>query len=167
MKELLKRRLKRLDKISPPNLWIIDGGETLLNLAYELSFEYQLDIDIIAIAKEKRDDRVNRSKGSTADIIYTKSKTFQLPPTDKRLQWVQKIRDEAHRFALSYHKDKKIRASMDHSFLRNRGIGVATIKRLLDYFGTFEAIKSASFEEISVVSSKKVAKILKTENVEK
>jgi len=167
MKELLKRRLKRLDKISPPNLWIIDGGETLLNLAYELSFEYQLDIDIIAISKEKREDRVNRSKGSTADIIYTKYKTFQLLPTDKRLQWVQKIRDEAHRFALGYHREKKRKEDIKISLLQKKGIGVATLKKLLNYFGTFEAIKSASFEEISVISSKKVAKILKTENVKK
>jgi len=167
MKELLKKRLDRLDKMSPPDLWIIDGGLTLLNLAHELSFEYGLNINIIAIAKEKTRNRVNRSKGGTADIVYTKYKTFQLPPTDKRLQWVQKIRDEAHRFALNYHKAKKVKEDMEISLLQKKGIKIATLKKLLNYFGTFEAIKLASFEEISVVSSKKVAKILKTENVKK
>jgi len=167
MKELLKKRLDRLSKIPPPNLWIIDGGEALLNLAYELSLEYGLDIDIIAISKERENSRVNRSKGSTADIIWTKSKTFKLLPNDKRLQWVQKIRDEAHRFALESHKRRRLKENMEISLLQKRGIGLATLKKLLNYFGTFEAIKSATFEEISVVSSKKVAKILKTENVEK
>jgi len=167
MKELLKYRLDRLDKIPIPDLWIIDGGESLLNLAYELTSKYGLDIDIIAISKERVDKRVNRSKGSTADIIWTKSKIFKLLPTDKRLQWVQKIRDEAHRFALSFHKKRKVKEDMESSLLQKKGIGAITLKRLLDYFGTFKAIESATFEEICNVAGKRVAKALKTENIKK
>ncbi len=128
MKELLKYRLDRLDKIPIPDLWIIDGGESLLNLAYELISKYGLDIDIIAISKERVDKRVNRSKGSTADVIWTKYKTFKLLPTDKRLQWVQKIRDEAHRFALSVHKKRKVKEDMESSLLQKKGIGGYYIK---------------------------------------
>ncbi|HHC11439.1 MAG TPA: excinuclease ABC subunit C, partial [Campylobacterales bacterium] len=161
MKEMLSRRIENFSQNSPPNLWVIDGGDTLLKLAIRLLDEAGVNLDVIAIAKEKLDSKAHRAKGSAKDIIYTKESVFELKPTDKRLQWVQKLRDEAHRFALSYHQNKKRKEDIKNSLLAKKGIGNATIKKLLSYFGTFEAIKNASFEEISVASSEKIAKILK------
>ncbi|HHB94713.1 MAG TPA: excinuclease ABC subunit C, partial [Campylobacterales bacterium] len=160
-KEMLSRRIENFSQNSPPNLWVIDGGDTLLKLAIKLLDEAGVNLDVIAIAKEKLDAKVYRAKGSAKDIIYTKESVFELKPTDKRIQWVQKLRDEAHRFALSYHQNKKRKEDIKNSLLEKKGIGNATIKKLLSYFGTFEAIKNASFEEISVASSEKIAKILK------
>jgi len=165
MRELLSRRIKSFEKASPPNLWVIDGGDVLLNLALDLLQKVDISLDVIAIAKEKLDSKAYRAKGSARDIIYTKNDVFELYPTDKRLQWVQKLRDEAHRFAIDYHRRKKRKEDKKISLLEKKGIGPATLKKLLNYFGTFEAINSASFEEISVASSKKIAKILKTDNV--
>jgi len=165
MRELLSRRIKSFEKSSPPNLWVIDGGDVLLNLALDLLQKVDISLDVIAIAKEKLDSKAYRAKGSARDIIYTKNDVFELYPTDKRLQWVQKLRDEAHRFAIDYHRRKKRKEDKKISLLEKKGIGPATLKKLLNYFGTFEAINSASFEEISVASSKKIAKILKTDNV--
>jgi excinuclease ABC subunit C len=162
MKEMLSRRIKDFAQNSPPDLWVIDGGDTLLQLALKLIDKAGVNIDIIAIAKEKLDAKAYRAKGRARDIIYTKESVFNLQPTDKRLQWIQRLRDEAHRFALSYHKKRKLKEDSQISLLEKKGIGSATIKKLLDYFGTFKAINSASFEEISVASSQKIAKILKT-----
>jgi excinuclease ABC subunit C len=165
MRELLFRRIDSFTYNSPPDLWVIDGGEVLLNLALNLLKEANISLDVIAIAKEKLDAKAHRAKGSAKDIIYTKNNVFELTPIDKRLQWIQKFRDEAHRFAIAYHRNKKRKEDKKISLLEKKGIGTATVKKLLNYFGTFEAINSASFEEISVASSKKIAKILKTDNV--
>jgi len=162
MKEMLTRRIESFSKNSAPNLWILDGGETLRRLAVKLLKDSNINLDIIAIAKEKLDAKAYRAKGSAKDIIYTKESVFELKTTDKRLQWVQRQRDEAHRFAITYHQNRKRKEDMQSSLLQKKGIGPATVKKLLNYFGTFQAIKNANYQEISVASSEKVAKILKT-----
>jgi excinuclease ABC subunit C len=167
MREMLTRRVKKFNSEKRPDLWVIDGGDTLLQLALKILDEVKIELDVIAISKEKIDFRTKRAKGGARDIIYTKSSVFEFKVRDKRLQWVQRLRDEAHRFALSYHKMSREEESMRSSLLEKKGIGEVTVRRLLNYFGTFKAINSASFDEISVASSKKVAKILKTEIVKK
>ncbi len=162
MKEMLTRRIKSFSKNSAPNLWILDGGETLRKLAISLLKQSNINLDVIAIAKEKLDAKAHRAKGSAKDIIYTDSSIFELKTTDKRLQWVQRQRDEAHRFAITYHQNKKRKEDTQNSLLQKKGIGSATVKKLLSYFGTFQAIENATYQEISVASSEKVAKILKT-----
>ena len=162
MREMLSRRIESFKKNSLPDLWILDGGETLRKLAIKLLDEVNISLDVIAIAKEKLDEKAHRAKGSAKDIIYTKESVFELSTNDKRLQWVQRQRDEAHRFAITYHQNKKRKDDTKNSLLQKKGIGPATIKKLLNYFGTFEAIKNASFEEISIATSAKTAKNLKT-----
>jgi len=162
MKELLQRRIENFSKDAPPDLWVLDGGETLRKLAVSLLESSKINLDVIAIAKEKLDAKAHRAKGAAKDIIYTQSSVFTLEPTDQRLQWVQRLRDEAHRFALSYHRSKKRKEDTQNSLLQKKGIGPATVKKLINYFGTFEAIANASYEEVSVASSEKIAKILKT-----
>ena len=162
MKEMLSRRIESFSKNPQPDLWILDGGETLRKLAIKLLEASKIDLNVIAIAKEKLDAKAHRAKGSAKDIIYTENSVFELATTDKRLQWVQRQRDEAHRFAIGYHQNKKRKEDTQNSLLQKRGIGPATVKKLLNYFGTFQAIKNASYQEISVASSEKVAKILKT-----
>jgi len=162
MREMLTRRVKAFSTNPLPDLWILDGGETLRRLAEELLSQSNIELNVIAIAKEKVDSKAHRAKGSAKDIIYTKNSVFKLLPTDKRLHWVQRQRDEAHRFAITYHQNKKRKEDIKSSLLEKKGIGSATIKKLLNYFGTFQAIENATYNEISVASSKKIAKILKT-----
>jgi excinuclease ABC subunit C len=162
MEEMLRRRIESFTKNSPPDLWLLDGGEALRRLAVSLLEESKINLDVIAIAKEKLDAKAHRAKGAAKDIIYTESSVFELQTTDKRLQWVQRLRDEAHRFALSYHQRKKRQEDTQNSLLQKKGIGPATVKKLINYFGSFEAISNASYQEISVASSEKIAKILKT-----
>ena len=162
MREMLTRRIERFHKNSPPDLWILDGGETLRRLALSLLKEANVSLEVIAIAKEKLDAKAHRAKGASKDIIYTHTSVFELSTNDKRLQWVQRQRDEAHRFAIAYHQNKKRKEDTKNALLQKKGIGSATIKKLLNYFGTFEAIDLATYKEISVASSEKIAKILKT-----
>ena len=161
MREMLLRRIERFDKNPPPDLWILDGGETLRRLAVSLLKEAKLNLEVIAIAKEKLDAKAHRAKGAAKDIIYTEQSVFELKTTDKRLQWVQRQRDEAHRFAITYHQNKKRKEDTQNSLLQRKGIGPATVKKLLNYFGTFKAIEEATFQEIKEASSEKIAKILK------
>ena len=165
MREMLTRRIESFEKNPPPDLWILDGGETLRRLAILLLEEAKVSLEVIAIAKEKLNAKSHRAKGSAKDIIYTKESVFELSTNDRRLQWVQRQRDEAHRFAITYHQNRKRKEDTQNSLLQKKGIGQATIKKLLNYFGTFEAIQNASYDEISVASSEKIAKILITDTV--
>lgn len=160
-KELLQRRCESFKKEPPPNLWVIDGGEAHRRLAQEIINSFRIDLDIIAIAKEKVDSKAYRSKGKANDTIYTKNGVLKLNPTDKRLQFLQKLRDEAHRFAIAFHKKQKIKEDKKVSLLKIKGIGEAKIKKLLNYFGTFENIKKASLEELTIILNKKDAHNLK------
>lgn len=155
MKELLMRRVESFDKNSPPDLWLIDGGSTLLNLAFEIVSSIGVNLDIIAISKQKVDAKAYRAKGNAKDILHfienKEIKSINLLPSDKRLQFVQRLRDEAHRFAISFHKKQKRKEDKDISFLQIKGIGEAKIKKLLLYFGEFEKIKNATFDELKTV----------------
>jgi len=161
MKEMLTRRIVGFDESSPPNLWILDGGMANLKLAKMLLDEYGVNLDVIAIAKEKLDAKAHRAKGSAKDIIYTLDNKFELKPTDKRLQWVQRQRDEAHRYAISYHKNKKRKDDMKISLLQKKGIGMATITKLINSLGSFDNIEKSNYQEIKSITNKKIADILK------
>jgi len=97
-------------------------------------------------------------------MIYTSHGLIELKSNDKRLHWIQRQRDEAHRYAIAYHQNKKRKEDTQISLLNKKGIGKATVKKLIDYFGTFEAIENASQEEIEKVTNKKISNIIKNYN---
>jgi len=155
MRELLTRRVEKFRENPPPDLWVIDGGQTLLNLAYDIANSVGVNLDIIAIAKEKIDAKAHRAKGSAKDILYTKDKVFKLETSDKRLQFIQRLRDEAHRSAITFHKKQKRKEDKQISLLNIHGIGEAKVKKLLNYFGTFENIQTASKSSLTQVLNDK------------
>ena len=165
MKEMLSRRIEKFKTSPAPDLWILDGGQANLNLARTLLKEAQVNLEVIAIAKEKLDAKAHRAKGAAKDMLYTAIGLFELKPNDKRLHWIQRQRDEAHRYAITYHQNKKRKEDTQISLLNKKGIGKATIKKLIDYFGTFEAIENASKEDIEQVTNKKISSIIKNYNV--
>ncbi|RBQ31111.1 excinuclease ABC subunit C [Arcobacter sp. FW59] len=165
MREMLIRRVESFEKNPAPDLWIIDGGETLLKLAYDIVQSVGVNLDIIAIAKEKIDAKAHRAKGGAKDIIHYKNsngefKSFNLLPSDKRLQFVQRQRDEAHRFVINFHKKQKRTQDKQISLLQIKGIGEAKIKKLLLFFGEFEKIRNASYEELKNVLNEKDAQTI-------
>jgi len=161
MKEMLSRRIGHFNEEPAPDLWILDGGQANLALALSLLKDAQVNLDVIAIAKEKLDAKAHRAKGAAKDIIYTTHGILELKANDKRLHWIQRQRDEAHRYAITYHQNKKRKEDTQISLLSKKGIGKATLKKLIDYFGTFEAIECASFEEIEKVTNTKISAIIK------
>jgi len=160
MTEMLQRRIKSFDIDSPPDLWLLDGGTANLNLAIDLLKIAGINLQVIAIAKEKLDSKAHRAKGAAKDIIYTLNGKVELKTTDKRLQWLQRLRDESHRFVIAYHQNRKRRDDTQISLLNKKGIGKATIKKLIDYFGTFENIEKATFQEIKEATNSQIADIL-------
>ena len=161
MKETLSRRIANFEENPPPDLWLIDGGTTLLTLARDLLDSAGVNLDVIAISKEKIDAKSHRAKGSAHDQIHTLNESFQLAPSDKRLQWLQRLRDEAHRYAITFHKKTKLKRDQASKLLNTHGISQAKVVKLLQHFGTFEALKKATLEEIAEVLNQSDAKKIK------
>jgi len=160
MRELLTKRAESFDKLSPPDLWLIDGGVAQINIAKEVIESVGIDIDILGIAKEKIDAKAHRAKGGAEDKIYSFDGVHKLGKNHKLLQFLQKLRDEAHRFAISFHRKQKRKQDKEIELLKVKGIGEAKLKRLLDYFGSFEEIKKAKLEDLVKIIDKKTAQNL-------
>lgn len=161
MKEILTRRIESFETNMPPDLWILDGGSTLLSLAKDLLSSSGVFLDVIAISKEKIDSKSHRAKGEAKDIIHIDGESFHLVTTDRRLQFVQRLRDEAHRSAITFHKKTKLKLDQQSDLLTLKGISKAKIQKLLNYFGTFEAIKHAKESEIASLLNQKDATTIK------
>ncbi|WP_456479828.1 helix-hairpin-helix domain-containing protein, partial [Nautilia sp.] len=171
MRELLTRRAQNFEKSPPPDLWLIDGGKAQLNLAKEIIDSTGANIDVLAISKEKIDAKAHRAKGKAKDKIYFISEKLKvkseklidkinLSENDKRLQFLQMLRDEAHRFAIEFHRKTKRKRDTQIDLLQVKGIGKAKMTKLLNYFGSFDNIKKASFNELKEVLNEKDAKAI-------
>ena len=162
MRETLTRRVTSFSKSSPPDLWLIDGGLTLLKLAKDIIESSAVNLDVIAISKEKIDAKSHRAKGKAKDILHTLEQSFSLSPSDKRLQFLQNLRDEAHRSAINFHKKTKLKLDKESQLLNLHGISQAKVIKLLQHFGTFQAIKSQNLDELSSILNVKDAQTLKS-----
>ncbi len=160
MDEMLKKRVDSFEKNPPPDLWVLDGGKGQLNIAQAIIQSCGANVDVIAIAKEKIDAKAHRAKGAAQDILYTREGKLELKTNDKRLQFLQKLRDEAHRFAIEFHRKQKAKQDKELEVLKAKGVSEAKLKKLLDYFGSFEAIRNAEIEELSPLIGKKSAENL-------
>ncbi|QPI03395.1 excinuclease ABC subunit UvrC [Campylobacter concisus] len=160
MKESLTARALRFDKLSPPDLWVIDGGEVLLNLACEILVSSGANVDVIAISKEKIDAKAHRAKGEAKDKIYTKNGSFSLSTSDKKLQFFQKMRDESHRFVISFHRKTRQKNDMQRSMLRQAGVSESSIAKLISFYGSFDKISEANLDEVAKITNKSVAEKL-------
>lgn len=160
MKESLTARALRFDKLSPPDLWVIDGGEVLLNLACKILASSGANVDVIAISKEKIDAKAHRAKGEAKDKIYTKNGSFSLSTSDKKLQFFQKMRDESHRFVISFHRKTRQKNDMQRSILKQAGVSEGSIAKLISFYGSFDKISEANLDEVAKITNKSVAEKL-------
>ena len=161
MQEMLRRRLKRLSDVRSqraknpddngisitdgwsivPDLVIIDGGKGHLSAALEVFLELGLDdIPLAALAKENEE----------IFVPYT-SDPIILPRNSQSLYLVQRIRDEAHRFAITYHRNLRSKGSLRSSIDLVTGIGPKRKRMLLRRFGSIQGIKEAPVDEIAAV----------------
>ena len=154
--EVLNRRLKKNSKkISFPDLMIIDGGKGHLNTASNVlnSLDLEKKIELASIAKGQK-----RNEGN--ETFYLKeNKKIKFKTNDKILFFLQRLRDEAHRFAITSHRAR--RSKISKSILDEiEGIGPNKKRDLLKYFGSSEQIKIAQLSEIEKVKgiNKNIAK---------
>ncbi|WP_422235307.1 excinuclease ABC subunit UvrC [Sulfuricurvum sp.] len=158
MREMLARRIEGFGDNPPPDLWVVDGGTTLRALAIDLLSSHGIHLDVLAISKEKIDGASHRAKGSAHDLLHTAEATLRLESSDKRLHLIQLLRDEAHRSAITFHKRTKLKHDQQSKLLLVHGISQAKIHKLIDYFGTFEAIAKSDFETLCELIGAKDAK---------
>ncbi len=160
MREMLIRRIQGFTDNPPPHLWILDGGSTLRSLALELLHSHGITLDVIAISKEKIDAKAHRAKGAARDILHGDDRVIRLETSDKRLQFLQLLRDEAHRSAITFHKKTKLKRDQETQLLSLKGVSKPKIYKLLEYYETFEAIKNSSLETLVELIGIKDAKII-------
>jgi excinuclease ABC subunit C len=171
MREVLTRRFKRLIAESPrltadtalaavapvdvshddetpwPDLVLIDGGQGQLRVAQETLSELGLtDIPLIAVAKG-----LDRDAGRETFHQPGKS-AFKLPPRDPVLYFIERLRDEAHRFAIGSHRARRKKDIREGGLQEIPGIGPTRKRALLRHFGTLKAIERASVPDLSKVA---------------
>jgi excinuclease ABC subunit C len=146
IQEVLRRRFKRSltadDKWSAtPDLILIDGGKGHLNAALEILKELGMDsIPAASLAKENEEV-----------FVPGRSEPLSIPRTSTALHLLQRIRDEAHRFALGYHHKLRQKESISSALDSIPGIGPRRKKTLLNKFGSVRGIREASIDELSQV----------------
>ena len=159
LKEVLSRRFKRaiLEKgnyLTLPDLILIDGGKGQYSSAKEVLNELGLyDLPMIAIAKGKM-------RNSGDETFFYNGKSYKFEKNDPTLFFMQRLRDEAHRFAITSHRAKRAKGLSKSLLDQIDGIGAVRKKALLNHFGSARAVESASFDEIKSVEGveEKVAK---------
>lgn len=161
MREVVSRRYKRLLKEEQelPQLIVIDGGKGQLNAAIESLTSLGIEKKIAVIGIAERLDEIF-VPGDPIPLYIDKS--------SETLRIIQQLRNEAHRFGLSFHRQKRSKNAL-HSDLENiAGVGPKTIEKLLQHFKSLKRIKSANFEELVEVVGEARAKAITnyyTENI--
>ena len=150
MKEVLFRRFSKAVKeksgsLSLPDLILVDGGKGQYSVSREILNELGLhDLPILAVAKGKR-----RNAGE--EKIYHENKEYVLSKNDPLLFFIQRLRDEAHRFAISTHRAKR-KKNLSKSLLDQiQGIGKQRKRALLNHFGSARAVESASLDDLKAI----------------
>ena len=159
LKEVLTRRFKRamLEKgnyLTLPDLILIDGGKGQYSSAKEVLNEFGLyDLPMIAIAKGKL-------RNSGDETFFYKEKSFKFDKNDPTLFFMQRLRDEAHRFAITSHRAKRAKGITKSLLDQIDSVGSIRKRALLNHFGSARAVESASLDEIKSVEGveEKVAK---------
>ncbi len=154
MREVLGRRFKRSLKDgegvgdeSWPDLLLIDGGLGQLNACREVLEDLGILDDVVLVAIAKGEDRnAGREKFFMIDRDM-----FQLPINDPVLQYLQRLRDEAHRFAIGAHRTRRSKAIISSPLDEVEGIGAKRKKALLLYFGSAKAVEAAGVDDLQKV----------------
>ena len=159
MREVINRRFKRALQekehyLTLPDLILIDGGKGQYSVVRETMNELGLhEIPVIAIAKGK-------FRNSGNETFFHNGKNFKFEKNDPTLFFLQRMRDEAHRFAISAHRAKRKKGLKKSLLDQIEGIGSIRKRALLNHFGSARAVESASLDEIKSVDGveDKVAK---------
>lgn len=155
MKEVVRRRYQRAIEESPPlpDLLITDGGKGQMSAVKEVLEELQLTIPIAGLAKD--------NKHRTSELLYGfPPQTVGLKQNTPLFQLLTQIQDEVHRYAITFHRDKRSKRQTGSELDAIAGIGEKTKQALLKEFKSVKRIREASAEEVSKVVGKAKGKII-------
>ncbi|SMF61348.1 Excinuclease ABC subunit C [Allosphingosinicella indica] len=150
MREVLSRRFARLEKEDPdrsrgdwPDLMLIDGGKGQLSAVCETMEDAGVhDVPVVAISK-------GPDRNAGREVFHLPGgREITLPPNDPVLFFLQRLRDEAHRFAIGAHRTKRAKSMTTSPLDEVPGIGPGRKRALLMHFGTARAVKSAALEDL-------------------
>jgi len=157
MFEVLRRRVKRMGgEDGVPDLWVIDGGKGQLNVALEVLRESGLDaqIDVVSLAKQHvLNEPIARTVVKSEERVFLPNRKdpIVLPKNSTALFMLVRIRDEAHRFAITYNRELRRRARLRSVLDDIDGVGPTRRRALLRHFGSLKRINEASVDEIAAV----------------
>ena len=156
-REVIYRRYSRLlkEKADLPDLILMDGASVQINAAVDV-LHNQLGIDIPVAGMVKND------RHKTADLMTEKDEKIGLDPKSEGFYLLQRIQDEVHRFAITFHRQVRSKNSLASRLERIQGVGPKTRIKLLRNYGSLKNISAASVEDLeSLGISKKVAQTIK------
>ena len=150
MEEVLSRRLAKinLNKVAViPDVIIIDGGRGQYNSVLNILKKFKLkNIKLLSISK-------GPERNAGREIVHLENKNINLKPNDDLLFFIQRLRDEAHRCAITAHRSRRSKSSVKSVFDEIKGIGPKRKKILLLHFGTVQKIKIASWDDLKKVKN--------------
>ena len=148
MYEVLSRRLSRRDW-SFPDLIVIDGGKGQLNSAHAALKDLGvLNVDLISLAKEKQ---IGGKEKPERIFLLGRKDAIELKPNTAEFALLVRLRDEAHRFGIGFHRQLRGKSSLTSRLDHVLGLGPAKKKLLLKYFGTIQKVSEASLEELGAL----------------
>jgi excinuclease ABC subunit C len=151
MREVLERRFARLEKEDPdrqsgewPDLLLIDGGKGQLSAVSEVLEDVGVhDVPVVGVAKGPHHGREGR------EVFHLPGgREITLPTNSALLFYLQRLRDEAHRFAVGTHRAKRAKSLTTSTLDEVPGIGPTRKRALLMHFGTARAVKGAALEDL-------------------
>lgn len=153
MKEVVFRRYKRMldEKQTLPQLVIIDGGKGQLGAAMESVTELGLSSKLTLVGLAKNEEEI---------FFYGDSQSIKLPWDSESLKLIRRIRDEVHRFGITFHRNQRSKGSFKNELELIEGIGKSTIDTLLKKFKSIRKIKEAGVNELEEAVGKTKAKLL-------
>ena len=154
---MFERRLARIESEPLPDVLLVDGGKGQLGVLCAALGDAGLDVDAISLSKERDEEspspRVKRSGGLKAERVFLPERKdpVMLPPNSRGLLFLQRVRDESHRFAIEYQRDLRSRLNMQSILEELPGIGPTKRRALLKELGSLRAIREADVELLAAV----------------
>ncbi|WP_195570534.1 excinuclease ABC subunit UvrC [Bacteroides nordii] len=156
MREVVKRRYQRAieEESTLPDLIITDGGKGQMEAVRQVMEELHLNIPIAGLAKDR--------KHRTSELLFGfPPQTIGLKQHSPLFKLLEQIQDEVHRFAITFHRDKRSKRQVASALDTIKGIGDKTKTALLKEFKSVKRIKEASLEDISAIIGETKAKVVK------
>ena len=157
LREVMRRRLARVDAEPLPDLLMVDGGRGQLGVVLAALADAELHVDTLGLSKERDDEspsvRVKRGGGLKAERVFLPNRTnpVMMSPSARGLLLLQRVRDESHRFAIEFQRELRQKAGMTSILQELPGIGPVKRRALLRTVGSLRGVRAASEEELAAV----------------